>query len=321
MDNFQKTPLLSFEQTTVLKGIAILFVMICHLGNQYTRLTTPFGGIGVSIFLILSAYGLSISYEKCGLVSYWRKRIIGVFVPYVVIEILTLPLQGETTVCNFLLDISLLKPAFGLGWYLNYLLLWYIVFWLVNLLKISEKNKLYVFCFITCMLAFYFNYTSSIRFEQSLSFLTGLLIAKIDIGPGGNVSRLINRRNCVTLFTVAIFTLVLKQTSFVRTLSQTSLNMVDLIIKCAAAWAIIEFVYLIWKSDITFKKLMFRLLRPIGAVSYELYLVHGWALLLFNMDILQSICIFLFLIISGIGAICLYYIDKMLCGGLRKKLL
>lgn len=70
---------ISREQTDVIKGIAIACVIIAHLGCQLTRLTTPLGGIGVALFLIVSGYGLSLSYEKGkrsgdGLKKYWTKN-------------------------------------------------------------------------------------------------------------------------------------------------------------------------------------------------------------------------------------------------------
>lgn len=51
----------------IMKGIAILAVMLCHLMGTFgggTTLFTPLGGIGVSIFLMLSAYGINESYTR-----------------------------------------------------------------------------------------------------------------------------------------------------------------------------------------------------------------------------------------------------------------
>lgn len=53
------------SNTKVMKGVAILAVMLCHLMGKFgggTTLFTPLGGIGVSIFLMLSAYGLNESF-------------------------------------------------------------------------------------------------------------------------------------------------------------------------------------------------------------------------------------------------------------------
>lgn len=52
-------------QTTVYKGVAILLVILCHAMGTFGHgitLFTPLGGIGVSVFLLLSAYGLNESW-------------------------------------------------------------------------------------------------------------------------------------------------------------------------------------------------------------------------------------------------------------------
>ena len=50
------------------KGVAILSVILCHAAGTFGHgkivLFTPLGGIGVSIFLLLSAYGLIESWQK-----------------------------------------------------------------------------------------------------------------------------------------------------------------------------------------------------------------------------------------------------------------
>lgn len=54
------------NSSDIMKGIAILCVVICHFMGTYgqgIRIFTPLGGIGVSIFLILSAYGLNESWN------------------------------------------------------------------------------------------------------------------------------------------------------------------------------------------------------------------------------------------------------------------
>ena len=56
------------KSTSAMKGVAILCVVVCHYMGTYgngVTLFTPLGGIGVSVFLILSAYGLTKSW-LCG---------------------------------------------------------------------------------------------------------------------------------------------------------------------------------------------------------------------------------------------------------------
>ena len=65
--------------TKVMKGVAILAVMLCHLMGKFgggTTLFTPLGGIGVSIFLMLSAYGLNESFIGGGGINSGGKNVL-----------------------------------------------------------------------------------------------------------------------------------------------------------------------------------------------------------------------------------------------------
>lgn len=300
--------LLSFEQTDILKGIAILLVVVSHVGLQWTRFATPLDGIGVAIFLALSGYGLSKSYDRFGLKEYWRKRIIAVIVPYFIVELIMLPMNHETPL-SFLLDITLIKPQFRLGWYLNYLLLWYVIFWCVKQLKMPPLNETIVFVLFSVALGIYFNFASPLRFEQSLSFLVGLIAARYDM------RKYICKKNCMLLLLTAVFVLGIKQTKYVRNWPSTGLNVVDLIIKSSALVAVMMFVYLFqnWNG--------WKIFIPVGKVSYELYLVHGYALQFFYMSFSKGKALLLFLITSIIVTIALYYFDYFLKHFLKSKML
>ena len=305
--------LFTVELTNIYKGIAILCVIFSHIGNYFTRIFTPLGGIGVAIFLALSGYGLSISYERNGLKYYWRKRFIAVWIPYIFIELITAPLR-QITIVDVIGDITLFRPQFMLGWYLNYLLLWYIVFWIVNSLNISEKNKWRIFGTIAIVLAIYFNFNSSIRFEQSLSFLTGILIAK------KNLKKYITKLNGIMALVAAIIILAIKQTGYIRQQSQTILNIVDLLIKNFALIGILILGYILFNS-LRKQNGILKCLEKIGVISYELYLVHGYALGIFNLDYSTLLCIILFLSVSLGGAVILWIIDKFICNHVKNWLL
>ena len=68
---------LSKEKTRILKGVAILFVLLGHMG-----ILDGAGTWGVHIFVFLSGYGLLCSAEKTELANYWKKRIGNVYIPY-----------------------------------------------------------------------------------------------------------------------------------------------------------------------------------------------------------------------------------------------
>lgn len=73
---------LSKESTMELKGIAILFVILGHMGYQGVL-----GVVGVHIFLVVSGYGIYYSFKRNGFENFWNKRILSVYVPYLVWQI------------------------------------------------------------------------------------------------------------------------------------------------------------------------------------------------------------------------------------------
>ena len=185
-----KHRVLSREQSTALKGFAIAIVILCHVGNHYTRVFTPLGGIGVALFLTLSGYGLECSYEAHGLTDFWKKRLISVFLPYLIVEAVTIPLRDDFHLGEFILDITLLNPQHPLGWYMNYLLLWYVTFWIIKKLPIAKKEQLFVVAAI-CY-AIFFLFTNSLRFEQSIAFVGGMYLYRfvsIESNPAKQLSK------------------------------------------------------------------------------------------------------------------------------------
>lgn len=84
---------LTLTDTTILKGIAILMVVVGHIGQAIPglRVFTPLGATGVGVFLVCSGYGIEKSFEKGGRYKYWYKRIVNVWLPYVIMELIALP--------------------------------------------------------------------------------------------------------------------------------------------------------------------------------------------------------------------------------------
>ena len=74
---------------TAIKGMAILIIIMGHLGNIFgVRVFNPLGSCGVAIFLFCSGYGLQKSYYKKNLKNYWKKRFFAAYIPYICIEII-----------------------------------------------------------------------------------------------------------------------------------------------------------------------------------------------------------------------------------------
>ena len=318
----KNSQLITKSQTIVIKGIAILLVVLCHVGGTFTRIMTPLGGIGVSLFLIVSAYGLEKSYLKKGLHAYWRKRVVTVFLPYALCEGIAL-LAGayKISFLDFLLDVTLLKPLFTLGWYLNYLLLWYIVFWIIH--KISYLNKYRVFSFGLVAITFliYFNFNSPIRFEQSFAFFLGIVLANYDEILYRTVAKLDKRSvkkyetvcklYCVVFLLVAIGLLGIKQLSIVRQGFPQCMKVLDLFIKFFASTGILGSVLMLEKYWGIFKctKICYSSIYRLGNVAFELYLIHGYFLFILDLNLNYFLCLLLFMMFSLGGTVILYGIN------------
>ena len=292
--------LISKNESIILKGIAIFIIVIGHIGCNYTRLMTPMGGVGVSLFLILSGYGLSLSFSKNGYKHWLRKRVFVVFIPYWIVQIISYFFLTELKIQQVLLDLSLIKPLHPLGWYLNYLMLWYLTFFIVQFIRI-EKIQWVVYILLAVLYAVYFEINSPIRFEQSLSFVAGCFFAKNSFGKF-----CIKIRFIIVLFILATLCLGIKQIPGIREHTIVE-NFLNLFIKFFYAMTIIFFVLLIGeKQQVFFSKFFFLL----GTLSYEIYLVHGYTLHFFECidNLFVAASLFIFITIAGI--LVLYILQK-----------
>lgn len=123
------------------KGIAILFVLFGHLD------IVPMGGqIGVVIFLVLSGYGLTASYHYNGLSFFWKKRITGVWIPYVLWELsaaiilFIIKSDNVSSLPKTIFSILAIKPASVIDaqWYVTYIMIMYAVYWMARKMKVTD---------------------------------------------------------------------------------------------------------------------------------------------------------------------------------------
>lgn len=255
---------MSMEYTTVLRAVAILMVMQQHLSGFIfgSRIFTPFGGGGVAIFLIISGYGLTISTKNKGLTGFWKKKFVRVFIPWLFVWMVMTILQRENLVSySSLSSLFLLNTT---NWYLQYLLLCYIVFyvchkWFYNVRWIIMSG----FSILTFIL------WGNIQAEQSCSFFLGCLIAE-----NGMVYSWIKNHIkklcyiCILLFCISLF---VKQIGCIRIMLETNFfveHSVNIVLKISLALFVMSICFLIYRC------INMKYARFIGKISYELYLVH-----------------------------------------------
>lgn len=170
--------------TTAIKGFSILTVVWAHSGAMLSVGGIQFiAGIGVALFLMCSGYGLEISYEKNGLIGFWKKRLLGVCFPFWVVELVGLLATGAFSIKTYLLDLCFSKPATAYGWFMGYIVTCYLLFYAVKkLVKDSRMQMLVLFgvfaIWFVLESAFFANPDMPfLRARQMLSFPVGVLLA------------------------------------------------------------------------------------------------------------------------------------------------
>lgn len=280
--------------TTILKGVAIILVLICHFSGNMSRVFTPFGGIGVAMFLVLSGYGFNESYKKNGLHKFWSKRFIRLWIPYAIV-ICALILIEKHPIIWLINNITLYQCPF---WFIKYIILWYLLFWGVS--RFARKYRIQIIIFVGFVLLFV---TSGVRGEQALSFPLGVVLSEMKIRLEFNKLK-IPPTVLFGLLIIGVAFLSLKQTHWYRTIeSDILINLLNLPIKLGLG------LFLIFTlSKISFlynnKFLMFT-----GVISYELYMVHYPFRGLAGVNLPLA---FLLVIVSYLLSYMLYRLDNLL---------
>ena len=136
----ERVPLFSLDRnsSTILRGIAILYILLGHTGYFVWG-----GAGGVVLFLLLSGYGLDRSREQNGFTRYWNRRIRKVWFPYFLVALFVLAgwriLDPRVIVCT-LLGLDLGQIADPTMWYISYILLWYLVYYGLARLALCVKS-------------------------------------------------------------------------------------------------------------------------------------------------------------------------------------
>lgn len=291
------------QQTTLMRGIAIIMVYLQHtMGALGTNIFTPLGGGGVCIFLILSGYGLSESFRIKGLSGFWKKKIKGVLLAWCIIFTLSEFIEGNFFKIGILRWIGELTLINTTCWYLQYLFVWYILFYVCHYFLFLQKRHWLVYIIAAIVM---FVFWHNIQAEQSLAFMLGILLSE----KKEYFSMLKGKRKYLFLlcfFSLAFISLALKQVPFVRGCGEQSLLM--------------KFCQLGLKTGIGCFVVMClpmynSFLHFTGKISYEIYLVHSFLLPKLFKHIYvteQMVYITLFLFLTYLFSFALFKVNTMI---------
>lgn len=266
--------LISKEETKILKGIAILMVVVEHIGQVLDiGIVNPLGPIGVFLFLFLSGYGLTCSYQLKGRVGFLQKRVLKVYLPYAFTVLLFV---GWCYLINMYHSISeivqyfvLVKLPQGSYWYLVLLFYWYIIFYISTyyMNALLKMGMIFIVATLVIIVVHDFN---RLFIWQFASFPAGVIYAK-----KAEVARIIeyrikNFRGGILFLIVAVVMVGLKKMPYVEA---RELGMVDTLLQIGITWTIGGFV-LIFREIFIRVGWIKKVLLLIGGISYELYLAH-----------------------------------------------
>lgn len=148
-----------------IKGMMAVLIVLSHVHNYYSnigliKIFTPFGYIGVTVFFFYSGYGVAKNtWENASyLDDYWVKRLLKIYVPYIVatiIYIVVLPITGQALpkICDVVIALSAIKRLLPYSWYVFIVLLWYLLWYFCS--KMAKDQK-YTLVAVSVVLATYF---------------------------------------------------------------------------------------------------------------------------------------------------------------------
>lgn len=253
--------LLDYQHTTLLRGVAILMIVLGHVsGTFHTVVLNPIASTGVAIFMILSGYGLTLSYKKNGLKSFWSKKILRVLLPYSFVIVTILIVNENYDWRKWILELTGLQTTY---WYVDYQIKWYIVFYIVMLFAV--RYNILLFSVISVVMFFVL---PTLAAEQSFAFVIGVIIAKYRERLSSISLKAITVWGILAFVAGTLF-LAFKQFPDVRLYTGSKFySGIQLGINLSYAISILAFSCLLpsLRNSV--------LLVLAGGISYEIYLLH-----------------------------------------------
>lgn len=272
-----------------ISAIAIFFVILYHLHCLFPdcRLFDAFRYlyVGVDLFLFLSAYGLCRSYERHSLGEFYRRRFLRIMPLFVVFASLLSYFHYthglQFTIWDWFCNISGLSYyGFGgvrISWYVSALLLFYLVFPLLYMGMKKRGNLFLIIITILCVCMSKF---------QWIPWYYACSLFRVPIFLYGIYYWFHGSSQKIEFFYLALFCLAVSfsRSGFLLTALFTPL--------------LIRFM----KEEVHATPLLTKIMHFIGVNTFELYLANGLTMVLWSINIYQSV----------LGKILFYFLSQIL---------
>ena len=287
----EKSDFLDRTTTGQIRGLAILMVVIGHIWVHVTseKPKLIMSGDGVAFFLLLSGFGLALSFnkKKLKLREYITKRVNRVMIPYWFVTLLILSLDfvllDRTYKISHIVLTFLGVNVYGVmhhfdyvRWYITFLLFWYIAAYFSAIFR--NRGRGAVFILFLCVLAFPGDYyLLHFGWYQFLAFPVGYVLGLyIDILKK-SIDRIGSYRSLIFIV-IAICTVYYKLFLYQALSSVLPSIVIRFLLDLNSL--IFAFSLIIFFDSI--KKYYSRFLSVIGKYSYEIFLLHGVFLVKYN---------------------------------------
>lgn len=326
---------LNQEELKVIRGIFAFCIVCDHIAlilwkeqelKSVDKMFEWFGQSGpyiVAAFLFFSGYGLYKSwYTKgdCYIKSFPQKRFVSLLVPWGGMILLSflirnLLLHENITVAHMISSLFNGSPIVPNGWYVMEQLLFYIIFYIgARIFGVKNRMKAFLFNFILVMA--FVGFTIYLRYPEgwfisAFSFVLGEGYALFEEKNFLTVKRFYNLW-LVTIGTLCLFLHVI-------TGKLTNVILKALLMNLSGGLFVCCVLILSYKFVIENK-----LLKLLGKISYELYMIHGLVILVFRSDVIYIYNKYWFLMavvgVSILAAVVFYNIDCVLLSFINMKL-
>ncbi|EAY5229027.1 acyltransferase [Salmonella enterica subsp. enterica serovar Hull] len=265
--------MLTLQKTKELKGISIVLVMLFHLVTIH-KTTLPYelrwvASFGVSVFLLMSGYGLFLSEKRNGLKDFLKKRFSSVYIPFVVATFL-IGVLNEVSYKSFIdvlktvLFINPTLPVDGTMWFIYFICFWYLAFYIIFKALKNDALRISILFFISVFIS----KIGTVEGVENLTYQSSLHAFSF---PAGVLLGYVKPNRLFSLILGVIF-LVIFSYFFYHLLIAPETYM--FVISCFSFGLCIILLHSIHNIN-------FYVISLIGMYSYEIYLLEG-AFLRFN---------------------------------------
>jgi peptidoglycan/LPS O-acetylase OafA/YrhL len=285
------------SQTTQLKGIAILLIVISHLWFHVSkyRAIPMVGDYSVTLFLMLSGFGLtrSLSNRPLLLGDFISRRLKRVLLPYWLVTIIILILdylllQRTYSPQNIALTLAganlnpVLRQLDYARWFITLLLIYYVFFFIANcFVKNLPAICLLFFFGVILMLFKHYGIFSLGKYNQIIAFPIGCFISYFH----DNLSKLFNNTNKIrfALFSISLIMIALKVPLLLISDKATYLFKITELCVYNVNGLLFCFLMILAISVLGVYNYISNFLLFCGTISYEIYLIHGPLLIKYNI--------------------------------------